>query len=149
MVKKKKNLPTSAGDTGDTGDASLIPGSGRSPGVVNGNPLQCSCWANPMDRGIWWATVAKSQTWLSTHAEAHCLDIKLIYTLNKLHHCVTITIIHTEKTKKFLWLTILLYLLYCSGLEPNLQYLQGMPVLKSGPHRPVCAISGETEIQRT
>ena len=31
----------------------------------------------------------------------------------------------------------------------NLQYLQGMPVLKSGPHRPVYAISGETEIQRT
>ena len=55
-------MPTSTGDTGDTGDASLIPGSGRSPGVVNGNPLQCSCWPNPMDRGIWWATVAKSQT---------------------------------------------------------------------------------------
>ena len=35
----------------------LIPGSGRSPGERNGNPLQCSCLENPMDRGDWWATV--------------------------------------------------------------------------------------------
>lgn len=35
-----KNLPAS---TGDTRDAGLIPGSGRSPGVGNGNPLQYSC----------------------------------------------------------------------------------------------------------
>ena len=33
------------------------PGSGRSPGVGNGNPLQCSCLENPMDRGTWWTTV--------------------------------------------------------------------------------------------
>jgi len=35
----------------------LIPGSGRSPGEGNGNPLQYSCLENPMDRGAWWATV--------------------------------------------------------------------------------------------
>ena len=35
----------------------LIPGSGRSPGEGNGNPLQTSCLENPMDRGAWWATV--------------------------------------------------------------------------------------------
>ena len=34
-----------------------IPGSGRSPGKGNGNPLQYSCLGNPMDRGAWWATV--------------------------------------------------------------------------------------------
>ena len=34
-----------------------IPGSGRSPGVGNGNPLQCSCLGNPMDRGAWQAIV--------------------------------------------------------------------------------------------
>ena len=34
-----------------------IPGSGRSPGEGNGNPLQCSCLRNPMDRGVWWAAV--------------------------------------------------------------------------------------------
>ena len=35
------------------GDMSLIPGSGRSPGEGNGNPLQNSCLANPMHRGAW------------------------------------------------------------------------------------------------
>ena len=49
-----KNLPANAGDTRDMG---LIPGSGRSPGVPNGNPLQCSCLKNSMDRGAWQATV--------------------------------------------------------------------------------------------
>ena len=46
----------------------LIPGSGRSPGEGNVNPLQYSCLENPMDQGAWWATVhgvAKSQTRLS------------------------------------------------------------------------------------
>ena len=36
------------------GDPGLIPGSGRSPGEGNGNPLQCSCLENSMDRGTWW-----------------------------------------------------------------------------------------------
>ena len=55
----ENNLPASAGD------ASSIPGLGRSPGGENGNPLQYSCLENPMDRGAWWAIVhgvAKSQT---------------------------------------------------------------------------------------
>ena len=38
-------------------DPGSIPGSGRSPGEGNGNPLQYSCLENPMDRGAWWATV--------------------------------------------------------------------------------------------
>ena len=48
---------------------SFGPGSERSPGVGNDNPLQYSCLENSMDRGAWWATVhgvAKSQTWLSS-----------------------------------------------------------------------------------
>ena len=47
------------------GDLGLIPGSGRSPGEGNGNPLQYSCLENPMDRGGLQATLcgaAKSQT---------------------------------------------------------------------------------------
>ena len=51
-------------------DLGLIPGSGRTPGEGNGNPLQYSCLENPMDKGAWWATlhrVAKSQIGLSTH----------------------------------------------------------------------------------
>ena len=41
----------------NTGDASSVPGSGRSPGGGNGNPLQYSCLENSMDRGAWRATV--------------------------------------------------------------------------------------------
>ena len=40
-----------------TGDASLIPELGKSPGEGNSNPLQYSCLGNPMDRGAWQATV--------------------------------------------------------------------------------------------
>ena len=57
-----KNLPENAGDISDVGS---IPGLGRSPGGGNGNSLQYSCLQNPMDRGVWWATVqgvAKSDT---------------------------------------------------------------------------------------
>ena len=64
----KKNLPANAGDKGS------IPGSGRCPGGGNGNPLQYSCWGNPMDRGPWWAAVhgvANSQIWLSDWVHTH------------------------------------------------------------------------------
>ena len=40
----------------NAGDLGLIPGSGRSPGEGNGNPLQYSCLENSMGRGAWWAT---------------------------------------------------------------------------------------------
>ena len=62
-----KNPPANAGDTGDP---DLTPGSGRSPGAGNGNPLQCSCLENPMGSEPWWATVhgvAKTWTHLSVH----------------------------------------------------------------------------------
>ena len=48
-----KNLPANAEDIRDTG---LSPGSGRSPGEGNGNPLQYSCLLNSMDREAWQAT---------------------------------------------------------------------------------------------
>ena len=57
-----KNLPYNAGHTRDAGS---IPGLGRSTGVGNDNPSQCSCLKNSIDRRAWWATVqgvAKSQT---------------------------------------------------------------------------------------
>ena len=49
----------------NVGDPGSVPGLGRSPGEGNGNPHQYSCQENPMDRGVWWATVhgiTKSQT---------------------------------------------------------------------------------------
>ena len=50
----EKNPPANAGDSGDVDS---ISGSGRSPGIGNGNPLQYSCLENPMDRGAWQAPV--------------------------------------------------------------------------------------------
>ena len=41
----------------NAGDLGSIPGSGKSPGEGNGNPLQYSCLENPVDRGAWQATV--------------------------------------------------------------------------------------------
>ena len=55
-------------------DASSIPCSGRSSGEGNSNPLLCSCWENPMDRGAWRATVhgvTKSWIWPSDSAHTH------------------------------------------------------------------------------
>ena len=55
----------SACNAGDIRDVGSVPGSGRSPGGGNGNPLQYSCLENSMDRGTWWATVygvAQSRT---------------------------------------------------------------------------------------
>ena len=51
-----KNLPAKAEDTRDAGSVS---GSGKSPGVGTGNPLQYSCLGNSTDRRAWWATVRR------------------------------------------------------------------------------------------
>ena len=65
----------------ETGDESLIPLLGISPGGGHGNPFQYSCWGNPIDRGAYWAMVfgaAKNQIWLKwpsmfmhTHTHTH------------------------------------------------------------------------------
>ena len=50
--------------THNAGDLDLIPGSGKSPGERNSNPLQYSCLENPIGRGAWWATVhGVAQRW--------------------------------------------------------------------------------------
>ena len=72
------------------GDPGSIPGSGRSPGEGNGNPLQYSCLENPMDRGAWQATVheaAKSCSRLNnfTHFNFTNLYSWCNFTLNKFH----------------------------------------------------------------
>ena len=69
--------PANAGDTGDVG---LIPGSGRSPEVGNGKPLQYSCLENPMHRGTWQATahgVAKESD-TTEPAQTEKLTMKLL-----------------------------------------------------------------------
>ena len=62
----------------NSGNLGSIPGSRRSPGEGNGNPPQCSCLENPMDREAWWATVhgiTQSQTWLSNFHMYHRSNI--------------------------------------------------------------------------
>ena len=65
-----QNLPANAGEVRDVGS---IPGLGRPPGGGHGNPLQCSCLENLMDRGAWRAAAhgfTQSRTQLkrlSTH----------------------------------------------------------------------------------
>ena len=57
VAQEVKNLPAT--------QETWVPGSGRSAGEGNGNPLQYSCLENSMDREAWWAAgngVAKSQT---------------------------------------------------------------------------------------
>ena len=70
------NLPD---NTGDAKATVLIPGSGRAPGVGNGNPLQYSCLETLMERGAWWATVSPwllslhglNYIWFSIFSEEH------------------------------------------------------------------------------
>ena len=62
-------------NAGDAGDWGSIPGSGRFSGGGDGNPVQYSCLANPMDRGSWWATVhgvaELDMTEVTEHTHAH------------------------------------------------------------------------------
>ena len=79
--KVVKNLPPSAGDSGDV---SLITGLGRSPGERNGKQLQYSCLVNSMPRGAWWATghgVPKRHEWTLAHMHKIASNIE-----NMLHY---------------------------------------------------------------
>jgi len=68
IIESGKESACSAGDSGDVGS---IPGSGRSPGGGHGNPLQSSCWENPIDRGAWWAAVHRVTESDMTEATEH------------------------------------------------------------------------------
>ena len=80
----------------NAGDPGLIPGSGRSPGEGNGNPLQYSCLENSMDREAWWATVhgvTKSQTRLSDFTfTSSCAIINYLVVTIVFHKSVCATI---------------------------------------------------------
>ena len=71
----------------NAGDLGVIPGSGRSPGEGNGNPLQYSCLENPMDGGAWWAIyvcvciyiyhiyIYHNTKWTSLLANSLCINL--------------------------------------------------------------------------
>ena len=70
LQKKKSNLLPWGSDGKDSACNAGDPGSVRSPGEGNDNPLQYSCLGNPMDKGAWQATVhgvTKRRTQLSNH----------------------------------------------------------------------------------
>ena len=85
LVKPRWGLPRQFRDRESScsvraaGDASSIPGSGRSPAGGCGNPLQRSCLESPTDRGAWWAAVhgVVNQIWLSNWArmQSHSGDL--------------------------------------------------------------------------
>ena len=82
MTLVVKNLPANAGDVRYV---SSSPGWGRSPGGGNGNPFQCSCLENPMDRGAWWVhRVPKSQTRLNLRS-THAHTMHILSALKVLH----------------------------------------------------------------
>ena len=66
-----KNLSSSVGDMGS------IPGSGRSPGEGNGNPLQYSCLGNPTDREAWQKSMGSQRVGhdLVTKEQQQCIAI--------------------------------------------------------------------------
>ena len=63
----------------DARDRGSIPGSGRSPGVGNGNPLQYSCLENLMDRGAWWTKSMKSKRVEHSRVHRHYTVLKLTW----------------------------------------------------------------------
>ena len=69
MVQHVKNMPANAEDAGHLGS---IPGSGRSPGIGNDNPLHYSCLENSMDRRAWRTTVhGVAESDMTEHARTH------------------------------------------------------------------------------
>ena len=74
MALLVKNLPANVGDVGS------IPGSARSPGEGNGNPLHYSCLGNPMDRGARRAAVhgvQRSDRMERAHTRVHKLNAEI------------------------------------------------------------------------
>ena len=86
------------------GDLGSIPGSGRSSGEGNGNPLQYSCLENPMDGGALYATVhgvTKSRTQLSDFTFLHEDKTFKMYTFIFLcHECYLMCHLKGQSVKK-------------------------------------------------
>ena len=130
-----KNQPANAGDLRDRGSIVGIPGSGRSPGGGNGNPLQYSCLENPMDRGAWWATVrgvTKSQTHLNNSARMHTRNITKAYCPQ---HLTAILLSAGSRVKGKKWSNSLMFPLNQHGHRCFL-------IERSRGHRAFTSISG-------
>ena len=92
---------------GDARDSGSIPGSGRSPGVGNGNPPQCSCLGNSTDTGAWQATArraAESDTtdWLSTQPHTCPLFVHFLESFFFFKSWMDVELYILKNTRKFL-----------------------------------------------
>ena len=99
-------------NTGDIRDAGSIPGSGRSPGVGYGNPLQYLAWRIPMDRGAWQAKVyglVKSQTRLKRELAHVQLHFKIFFKLYWWHMFLIETNIYIIKIRKIEYTVLTMY----------------------------------------
>ena len=90
----------------NVGDLGLIPGSGRSSGEGNGNPLQYSCLENPMDRGAWQVTVhgaARVRHNLATQPPPSPWVWGSLVTVTKSHisYCTACLVLLSDKTVLF------------------------------------------------
>ena len=101
--RERRGFPSSVdgkASAWNEGDLGLIPGSGRSPGEGNGNPLQYSCLENSMDRRAWWATVhgvVKSQTRLSDSHTQRKRPTLVNYLVQVLLHCYVLHLTISER----------------------------------------------------
>ena len=114
--------------TCNAGDMGWIPGLGRSPEGVHGNPLKFSCLGNPMHRGAWRATVhrvAKSWTWLSYWV---CTYLHSLMMENEQVGCYRLGSTGTTGAAQFFHVVLPSMAWYCQGtvLEMQRQNLQGL-----------------------
>ena len=82
------NVNESACQARDARDTGLVSGSGRSPGVGNGNPIHYSCLENSINRGAWWAIVLGCKGSDTTELLSSCISVcthtNTVYTWNQL-----------------------------------------------------------------
>ena len=120
MALVAKNLLANAGDIRV---ASSVPGSGRSPGEGNGNPVQYSCLGNPMDRGAWWAT-AQVVTGLDMTEPVHVelsSNVQLFATPWTAAHQASLSLSISRSLPKFMSIELVIpsnHLILCCPLLP-------------------------------
>ena len=85
----------------NAGDLGSIPGSGRSPGEGNGNPLQYSCPENPMDGRAWWVTVhGVAESDMTEQLHFHFHHVPILYNARQLTSFLLVSIFSPGKRSK-------------------------------------------------
>ena len=114
----------------NAGDPGSIPGSGRSPGEGNGNPLQYSCLENPMDWEACWATVhgvAESDTteWLHFHTLVSPHSSCFNFGPSSLDFLLTlVSSVSSSISMSLIWLTCCFSAIFCDMLSEFLHMLR-------------------------